>query len=362
MAIVRKIGSQDISWFLDQARLGRLELTPPYQRKSVWTSGDRRYFLDTIFHGFPCPPVYLHKKIGSKGEALYDVVDGKQRIETVIRFASENRIRIPPQFGDTRLENMRWKDIKDDSELRNMFLNYTFIVEYFDDIDSALVNEIFERMNKNSRKLTRQELRHARFDGWFSKQVEKELDDEIWKEYGVVTTGRARRMADAQFLSELLMVVINTEIVGFNQDVIDETYAAFDDASDVDLNFDVDNYEKRLESTKRRLKSIDAHGNRIKRYANTASNMYTIWSCLALATVKLPPFDILSSRYGKFMSRVNKLSEIMKSNRAADGPSSEIPKGFQPGVITYYQNNQSATTELPQRRARQEALNTALLT
>jgi uncharacterized protein with ParB-like and HNH nuclease domain len=143
--------------------------SPPYQRKSVWTAGDRRFFLDTIFRDYPCPPIYLHKTIDEKGGAVYHVVDGKQRIETVINFATQNKIRLPKDFGDARLDNKRWKDILGDTDLRNRFLNYVFSVEYFDDVEGALVNEIFARMNKNSRRLTQQELRNARFDVYLER-------------------------------------------------------------------------------------------------------------------------------------------------------------------------------------------------
>jgi uncharacterized protein with ParB-like and HNH nuclease domain len=103
MKFSRRASTQDISWFLDQDRLGRLDLSPPYQRKSVWTAGDRRFFLDTIFRGYPCPPVYLHKSIDASGTSIYHVVDGKQRIETIFLFAKQNKIRIPSEYGDNRL-------------------------------------------------------------------------------------------------------------------------------------------------------------------------------------------------------------------------------------------------------------------
>ena len=244
MKFSRRASTQDVSWFLDQARQKRLDLEPPYQRKSVWTSGDRRFFLDTIFRDYPCPPIYLHKTIDDAGAAIYHIVDGKQRIETVINFATQNRLRLPKEFGDDRLDNKRWKDIFNSTDLRNRFLNYVFSVEYFDDVDGTLVNEIFARMNKNSRKLTPQELRNARFDGWFAKQVESEVENTIWRTFGVVTPGKARRMADAQFIAELLMVIVQHKITGFDHDAIDQIYADYDDIESPDISFDVEGYER----------------------------------------------------------------------------------------------------------------------
>jgi len=59
--MARSLTTQDISWFLDQYEKGQLNLDPPYQRRSVWSAIDKRYFIDTILNGYPASPVFLHK-------------------------------------------------------------------------------------------------------------------------------------------------------------------------------------------------------------------------------------------------------------------------------------------------------------
>jgi hypothetical protein len=74
-----------IGWFIDLYYNGQLDLDPPYQRRSVWTLKDRKFFLDTIFRNYPCPAVFLHKDIdGTSRKMMYHVVDGKQRIEIML--------------------------------------------------------------------------------------------------------------------------------------------------------------------------------------------------------------------------------------------------------------------------------------
>jgi hypothetical protein len=97
----RRSTSQDISWFLDLKRNGQIEMDPPYQRRSVWNSKDRRFFLDTIFRGYPCPPIFLHKTLGDGQKTVYAVVDGKQRLQTIFMFA-ENGISLASDYGDDR--------------------------------------------------------------------------------------------------------------------------------------------------------------------------------------------------------------------------------------------------------------------
>ncbi|CAN7586500.1 DUF262 domain-containing protein [Pararhizobium sp. LjRoot238] len=361
--INRRPGTQDISWFLDQHESRRLDLDPPYQRRSVWTSKDRRYFLDTLFRGYPCPPIYLHKTIDSTGASIFHVVDGKQRIETIIRFA-QGKIRLPENYGDERLNNKKWPDIISDTVIRNRFLNYPFVVEYFDDVDSAVVNEIFERMNKNSRKLTQQELRNARYDGWFSRQVDSEVDEQIWKKIGIVTTGRARRMADVQFIAELFMILLDRQIVGFDHDLIDIAYAEHEDITDPDNPFDPDDFATRLSDARTILAKVYELDNSVSQFLSSVSNTYVLWAILVLDTKQLPSADELTKGYVTFMKEVAAISAERKRLDAITQGSTEssLPAApvFSEEAQSYFDANQSATTEYPQRLRRLTALRKAL--
>ena len=106
MAVERRLTTQDISWFLDLHSNNQLDLDPPYQRRSVWSPKDRRFFLDTIFRGYPSPSIFLHKQV-LEGKTTYSVVDGKQRLETIVRF-TDNKIAMEKKFGDSRLDGKRW--------------------------------------------------------------------------------------------------------------------------------------------------------------------------------------------------------------------------------------------------------------
>jgi hypothetical protein len=210
-----------LSWFLDVHRYGQLDLEPPYQRRSVWTLKDRKFFLDTVFRKYPCPAVFLHKDINYEaGKMNYHVVDGKQRLETVI-LLFQNEIAIDSSYNDPQLSGKKWKDIENDPDLKATFLNYELTVEYIDTNDKYVINEVFERLNRTSRKLERQELRHAKYDGWFLNATEREAEKEEWERLGIVTKARMRRMKDVQCISELLAVLLKNRIFSFNQEALD---------------------------------------------------------------------------------------------------------------------------------------------
>ena len=173
LSMGRSPTTQDISWFLDQYERKQLDLDPPYQRRSVWSPRDKKFFVDTILNNYPAPPVFLHKTMDDDGRATYHVVDGKQRLQTIIEF-TQDRVRIPEDFGDRNLQKKRWKDLA--RETRERFWNYELIVEMMPNVDEAKIRSTFDRINRNSRRLTPQELRHAKYEGWFIQFVEREAE------------------------------------------------------------------------------------------------------------------------------------------------------------------------------------------
>jgi hypothetical protein len=101
--MARSPTTQDISWFLDLNEKGQLDLDPSYQRRSVWSPRDKRFFIDTVLNNYPAPPVFLHKTLDDRGRSTYHVVDGKQRIQTIIEF-TQGKVRIPDDFADVTLQ------------------------------------------------------------------------------------------------------------------------------------------------------------------------------------------------------------------------------------------------------------------
>jgi uncharacterized protein with ParB-like and HNH nuclease domain len=67
-----------------------LNLTPAFQRKSVWGITDRKNLIKTILEGMPCPTIFLYKRWDKKKKCnIYDVIDGKQRLETIFLFSKK---------------------------------------------------------------------------------------------------------------------------------------------------------------------------------------------------------------------------------------------------------------------------------
>lgn len=347
----RHLTTYDITWFLETARNNRLDLDPPYQRRSVWTRKDKQFFLDTIFRNYPSPAIFLHKTLDENGRATYHVVDGKQRIQTILDFAN-GKVAIAEDYGDSRLNSKRWSDLKGESELRFVFWNYKIIVEeidFGDDLD--LVNNIFDRINRNARKLTRQELRHAKYDGWFLRQVEAEAEHPAWKNLRVVTPAREKRMADSQFLSELMLVILEHKMRGFDQDALDDAYANYDDIDAAESTVDADAFAGEFARVKGLLLATEEQNQVITTYCRSIATLYTVWSVLALEQ-DLPPQSVLADRLRHFFQTLQLVSLGGQAPNAA----------LLDQVGKFADNLRGASTDLGPRMIRYDALADALRT
>ena len=355
----RQASVQDISWFMDLDSVGRLDLNPSYQRRSVWTASDRRFFLDTIFRNYPCPPIFIHKTIDDSGIATYHVVDGKQRLETILKF-SKNRISISKDFGDEDLNGKKFKELSPD--LKKTFWNYSVPVDFIDLPSGLVINEIFDRVNRNSRNLERQELRHARYDGWFITECENEADeDEFWEKIKVTSKTKAKRMKNVQLVSELLLIIIYKKIVGFDQDYIDEKYAELDSLED-NADFDVDAYLEVKNRIKKFISDMEDFNESISIHAKTANNIYTLFGLIVLETIVDTPQDF-ARKYNEFMNLVEMIKEEEHAENpdVAENPEPIIKPLNWDNAKKYYSNTLGASTEPMQRAARYEALKAALL-
>ena len=349
----RRPTTQDISWFLDLQTNKQLDLDPPYQRRSVWTSKDRKFFLDTIFRDYPCPALFLHKETSEDGKIMYHVVDGKQRLETIILFVN-NKIAIDKEFGDKTLAGKKWKDLKNETTLKKRFWDYVLSVEFID--TSLIVNDVFDRLNRNARKLERQELRHAKYDGWFINTAETESEKDEWETLGVATKARVKRMKDVQFISELLIILLKDRIDGFDQDYLDDIYAEYDNPQETSSSFSEEEFSRKLSFVKNYILKMQETGQVVTTFANGFGNFFSLWAFVALNEKKLPSAKKAATNYQQLMSKVDKLQK----EKDPEDFLKKHPAGYEK-AYRYFRNSVQASTDQQQRKERHETLKASLL-
>lgn len=153
-----------------------LELNPAFQRKSVWEISDRIKFIKTILEGMPCPTIFLFKRWGKqKNNWIQDVIDGKQRLETIFMFCkklSPDKIQVNPE---KKKKLKKWiKNFNYDAlskQQQKNFMDFNIPVGNIelkgegDEPDQGIsdIIEAFIRINTQGRPLSKQEQRNASF-------------------------------------------------------------------------------------------------------------------------------------------------------------------------------------------------------
>ena len=83
------IHAQAKTWSITQfayyATSGQLNLSPSYQRADVWPTQDAQMLIESVLRGVPLPSVIL-LEMSNDGRTIYEVVDGKQRLTSILRF------------------------------------------------------------------------------------------------------------------------------------------------------------------------------------------------------------------------------------------------------------------------------------
>lgn len=232
-----------ISEFYERYALGKYNFDPDYQRRGdVWSDDKQSFLIDSILKNYPMPPIFLHQIIDSStGATIYNVIDGKQRLSAILAFIS-NKIETPSDydvgaFGDSRLNGKKFDDLKDDlSEYKMQFWRYTLSIEYIETVDDDIINNVFDRLNRNGEPLEPQELRNAKYHQTKLLQLVQCLSKKInWKNIGKI---KFNRMQDDEFVSELLFFLLEgNPMDASKRENIDEYYEKWShDLSDSKAN------------------------------------------------------------------------------------------------------------------------------
>lgn len=238
-------GTQTISWFQKEYKEGTITLRPPYQRKPVWAARQKCYLVESILSEFPVPEIFVHETTTPEGETVHAVVDGQQRIRTVLQFLGLQTIgpdgrpepdeqefigfaldKFDKVTGASPWLGKRFVDLTPEERIK--FYKYKFHIRYLYASDETELRIMFTRLNRYLTALNPQELRHATYTGPFAKLSEQLADNEYWLRSGLMTRALVRRLGDVDFVSQLLIGLIHGP-EGGSAGVVDEYYRQYED-------------------------------------------------------------------------------------------------------------------------------------
>lgn len=213
-----------VSWFKKFHDSDELDLTPSFQRKPVWSDAQASYLIDTVLSNLPVPEIFVRTITNSKGGSFLEVVDGQQRLRSIIRFYTGD-LTLSGKDVTPAWEGTNWESLTKDQ--REQFWAFKLVVRELEDASDAEVRDMFRRLNANQSNLNKQELRHSQYTGEFIDSVESIADDSWWLDNKITTPAQIRRMTDAEFVSELLVGLIAGPLN--KKDGLDDYYSDYDE-------------------------------------------------------------------------------------------------------------------------------------
>jgi len=227
-----KCYSKTISGLRDLYKNGQIELDPPYQRKPAWKTKQRLLLLSSLFNGIPIPALILHKHFNPKTKKdIYDLLDGKQRVETILHFIEYYKIKgeqtllvefINPNNG--KKDYLYYDDLhskKVNKEYENIlqkFWSYELpIIEYEGELNdfferNVASKEVFVRINSTGSPLKKHEIRHARYAGLFfelGNELERRYSNLFVNKWRVTSQTDLERYILHEYLLELCIAIHN---------------------------------------------------------------------------------------------------------------------------------------------------------
>ncbi|MFA5161025.1 MAG: DUF262 domain-containing protein [Elusimicrobiales bacterium] len=214
--IAHKTTTMRIVDLRNQYENGHLNLNPGFQRQSVWNERDRAKLIDSILRNYPLPAIFLYKR-EENGKLVFDVIDGKQRLESMFMFMGNmrGRFQVSTHLPDaSSAEYVGWNTLKR-RKLQYLLEGYEIpVIEVDGDIGDII--SVFVRINSTGKALTPQEKRHARY---YRSELLKEASrmarrfEDYFRDHDIFSHGQLCRMKHIEFMCELMLSLVTGDVL-----------------------------------------------------------------------------------------------------------------------------------------------------
>lgn len=337
----RRLNFQNIAWFWDLYQRSTLNLEPKYQRRSVWSPAFKEAFIDTILRQYPAPAIFLFEDVESTGRAVYHVVDGKQRLLSIIEFVN-GAFPIGDSFANSDLRGKYFEQL--DPKIKTEFWSYQIAVDYLPSSEEGQLHEIFERINKNIAKLTPQELRHARLGGEFIRAAEdltRWLAVQLPVDVPRIASQQRNQMKDVELTAQLLLY-LEEGTKSHSQDELDIAFVAREEEWAKGPRTQ-DRFREIIQQLGRILDG-PAKADLLNTRIVNQTDFYSLYGAIDAAMKIQPPQDTWGARLLSFFQAVDDAS-VRATNAEAE---------------RYYKAARSNSNDQGQRRERIEILTRVL--
>jgi len=244
----------------------RVNLSPHYQRNSIWSLPNQKSLIATIQKGNAIPNFFIRSLAGNKLE----MVDGQQRSRSILgywngEFADHNRLIISPGLKS---------DPRNAAAIES-FLSYRLSITLLDQsFTDKEVEDFYVLVNSSGMRLNRPELFKAEYYSTkFLKLATEVAGAPVFGTLSLFSEKSSDRMNDIDFVSELLAFLE----FGFSdkKEKVDALYES--DISDVQYR----ELKQRAESILTRLRELNAVVPINKTRFKQKGDFYTLFAFVA---------------------------------------------------------------------------------
>ncbi len=318
-----------------------LDLSPKFQRRSVWTEKAKSFLVDTIIRGKPIPKIIITQSLAGTRN-VRTVVDGQQRLRTILGFLAGDFVI--SRAHNKELAGKRFEDLPPD--LQSEFRKYEIGIDLLFDQSYEEILDIFARLNTYSVKLNPQELLNAQYLGYFKqtayrcgfRYVQYLLDAKV------VTDKEVTRMAEAELASDLVATLIE----GIqSKKAISSFYRKYDDDEDK-----LEGIEEKFDEVMSYIGAIYPSNTLNTTNFQRVHLFYSLFCMVAHALYGLvgledtPRPNLTKDSIGKARVRLDEISARYDevTGKDADAPSTDY--------LGFIEASRRATTDLKTRRLR----------
>lgn len=216
VAITYKTTTKSILDLQNLYEHGHLNLEPGFQRQSVWTERDRAKLIDSILRNYPLPAIFLYKR-EADGHLVFDVIDGKQRLESIFMFMGAMRGRYWTRTQLPEADSVEWVDwpLLRRKGRQPLITGYEIPVIEVDGEMGEII-DVFVRINSTGKALTPQEKRHARYyNSPFLKEAARvgHRFERYFLDNGIFSSGQLSRMKHVELACELMLSLVQGDVL-----------------------------------------------------------------------------------------------------------------------------------------------------
>jgi hypothetical protein len=205
-----------------------IDLSPWYQRRSVWNPAQKSYLINTLFEQKPIPALYVRHSLDlERSKSIKEIVDGQQRTRTILSYCKNDFTAKHPNHP----KKVHFSKLSKEEQQR--FLLTSVPIGYLLGASDADVIDIFGRINSISKSLNEQEKRNAAFSGEMKQFCLRQSSSRLnfWRNYNIFSANDISRMGEVQFTSDLVLNLING-LSDYSSKSINDLYKIYDDQFD----------------------------------------------------------------------------------------------------------------------------------